>query len=282
MWHLRNIPQVAHFYWGNDTLSFLRYMTIYSFRILNPDWKIKLHYPRIKYCGGKTWPSEVCYCNFIGENYLDYLLNMDIEKNEVDFHELGFGYDIPENFKCDFLKWRTLSTEGGLFSDIDIIYFKPMKSLYFNDESNQNIDTMVCINEENDPPFNSVGFLMSCPNNDYYRFLHEKSYSYLNIAEYQSVGPELPNTYFRSTQSIRNLFAHLNLYNIKMELVYPLRDTHLASIYQNNDLSGIKDFTIGLHWYAGHPNSAGWENTVTVNNFRTYDNVLSKLISKTI
>ena len=39
------IPKIAHFYWGNEILPFLRYITIYSFSILNPDWEIKLYLP---------------------------------------------------------------------------------------------------------------------------------------------------------------------------------------------------------------------------------------------
>lgn len=283
MWHLKKIPNTAHFYWGNDTISFLRYLTVASFTKFNPGWKIKLYYPKAKYQGEKTWYADVRYCNFRGNNYRDKLFGMkNIEKKEVDFGQLGFNHDIPENYKADFLRWKVLSIEGGLFSDMDIIYFRPIESLYFNKKINENINTVVCINEDNDPPFHSVGFLMSSPNNNFYKFLHQKSYAEPNLLEYQSMGPDLPNTFFRTPISIKNQFPDINLHNIKMEAVYPLRDGQLASIYQSNDLSRITYETIGLHWYAGHPNSTRWENIITENNYKKIDNVLCKTIGRVI
>ena len=55
MWQLQKIPKLAHFYWGNDTLSFLRYLSIYTFSKFNPDWRIQFYYPAQKYHGARTW-----------------------------------------------------------------------------------------------------------------------------------------------------------------------------------------------------------------------------------
>ena len=51
---------------------------------------------------------------------------------QVDFQIYNFNNDMPEVHKSDFLRLELLSTIGGLWSDMDIIYFKPMNSLYFN------------------------------------------------------------------------------------------------------------------------------------------------------
>ena len=66
---------------------------------------------------------------------MERLLAMEIEKIEVDLNELGVDNRMPESFKADFLRWRLLATAGGLWSDFDIIYFKPMESLYLNLEN---------------------------------------------------------------------------------------------------------------------------------------------------
>ena len=58
MWHLTNIPKIVHFYWGNEKLSYLRYMSVYSFRKLNPDWKIKIHVPGALSMIAPTWGSN--------------------------------------------------------------------------------------------------------------------------------------------------------------------------------------------------------------------------------
>lgn len=281
-WRLRKIPKTAHFYWGNDTLSFLRYIAVYSFRKLNPDWKIKLHYPRVKYLGDKTWATRERYGRFRGKNYLEELLALDIEKAEVDFGELGFNTQVPENYKADFLRWHILSTEGGLWSDIDIIYFKPMVKLYFNTEAHKDTDTVVCINEHRN---NSVGFMLTAPGNELCGYVHRQSFANLNLKDYQSMGPIILDNSFPSVDSIEEAFPSLNVHNIKMEVVYPVhdnppRDRWAASMYHSDDMSAIAGDTIGLHWYAGHPDAGEWENKLTESNFHKFNNTLTRVIGK--
>ena len=36
------IDKKIYFYWGNQPMSFLRYMTLISFNIFNPEWKMIL------------------------------------------------------------------------------------------------------------------------------------------------------------------------------------------------------------------------------------------------
>lgn len=38
-----NIPKIASFFWGGGPLSWLRYMTFWSFRKLHPDWEMRLY-----------------------------------------------------------------------------------------------------------------------------------------------------------------------------------------------------------------------------------------------
>jgi len=281
MWHLGKIPRTAHFYWGNDTISFLRYLAVYSFKKFNPDWLVKIYYPQMRYRGQKTWHTLERYNEFSGENYRDRLLALDTEKVEVDFTRLNFGHNVPENYKGDFLRWKILSTEGGLFSDIDILYFRPMDSLYFNHKSNRNVDTVVCLNEK-EGPYHSVGFLLSSQENEYYKFIHNASYSVLNFHNYQCMGPMIPNSCFPTLSSIQNKFEDINVFNMKMEVVYPLYDFRMTFIYHGKDLSCISEDTVGLHWYAGHPEAGRLENEITENNYKNYDNVLGQIISKVL
>ena len=70
---MKKIPKKAHFYWGGERLSFLRWMTLKSFRIFNPDWEIILHRPTIPFHLHKTWTSPQQGEAFIGNNYEDLL-----------------------------------------------------------------------------------------------------------------------------------------------------------------------------------------------------------------
>ena len=86
------IPKTMKFFWGNETLSWMRYMTLYSFRKLNPDWKIELHLcppSTIKY---KTWLDGVQqdFFNFSGRDFTDKLNSLDIELKEWSlYHKNG-------------------------------------------------------------------------------------------------------------------------------------------------------------------------------------------------
>lgn len=282
MWYLEKIPKTAHFYWGNNTISFLRYLTVISFRKFNPDWQIKLYYPQVRYQGENTWNTPEHINKFTGENYFDKLFALDIEKIEIDFSQFGIDINIPESFKADFLRWQLLAAEGGLWSDFDIIYFKSMDNLYFNNEANKEIDTFVCINPYRVYYRHLIGFLLSSPNNDFYKYIYNQSYLRLNLKSYQSIGSLILNDRFQTIQSIKNMFSHMNIANINTDAVYPLNELNITSIYNSNDLSCLTDYTTGIHWYAGHPDAGQWENSITENNFKSFDTGLSKIIGKVI
>jgi len=80
-----------YFYWGNETMSYMRYMTLYSFCGFNPDWKvylIKNNTPtnRVMQTAEKQDKTE-----YKGKDYSDRLkdLNIDILTNLSD-HFKGF------------------------------------------------------------------------------------------------------------------------------------------------------------------------------------------------
>ena len=282
-WYLGKIPKVAHFYWGNETISFLRYLTIYSFKKLNPDWKVKLYYPKVRYKGIRTWKTPEHAITFSGKNYFDKLSDIDIEPVKIDFSALGFNHNVPEPFKADFLRWQLLSSAGGLWSDFDIIYFRPMEYLYFNNGENSNVDTLLCIDEKRcDSYKHSIGFLMSSPGNELFKFIRQKSYSNLDLEKYQSIGSIILNTHFPALSAITKEFKTLKVHNLRSHTVYPMRDGDIEAIYNSSDMSLLRPDTIGLHWYGGYSLAGYWENVITERNFRLFDTVITKIIGEVI
>lgn len=282
-WYLEKIPKILHLYWGNDSLSFLRYLTVYSFRKFNPGWQIRYYYPKIKYRGEKTWHTPEHSTGFKGDSYLERLLAMEIEKIEVDLNELGVENRMPESFKADFLRWHLLATAGGLWSDFDIIYFKPMESLYLNSEANKQIDTLVCLDDNRlDYYKHSIGFLMASADNNFYQFISNQAKQNLDLKNYQSSGSNVLNTYFPNMLTLKNSFPKLKIANLKMETVYPINDRLIPRLYRTEDLTSITGDTIGIHWYAGHPEAGHCENLMTENNYQDHPNVISGIINMII
>jgi hypothetical protein len=278
MWHLSKIPKIAHFYWGNDTLSYLRFLTIYSFKKFNPDWEIRLYYPKVKYRGEKTWSTGEHSGKFTGLNYLDTLWSMKIPKIEVDFANYGLNNNMPESFKADFLRWRLLATMGGLWSDFDIIYFRPLDKLYLNTVRQQFLDTIVCLNEDINNNYHSIGFLLGSQNNRYYQFISSQTHSMLNPDAYQSIGSQIPNSHFSGMATLRTRFPELNVANLAMNVVYPLDYTMTPYLYHTGYLHYLAATSIGVHWFAGHPESGVFENLLNEHTIINYDNIISLVI----
>ena len=174
MWYLNKIPKIAHFYWGNPTLPYLRYLTIYSFYKFNPDWEIRFYYPKYPYTIN-TWKSKEQRYKFIGKDYYAELRKLPIKIIEFDMKNIGISNDISEVFKSDYLRWFLLATVGGLWSDMDIIYFKPMNTLINNKEEKKEIDTLISICKEgyrNKFKYHhSIGFMLASADNVYYQIL---------------------------------------------------------------------------------------------------------------
>lgn len=271
------MPQQIHFYWGGDTISYLRYMAVSSFRQLNPDWKIKLHFPKVRYRGPRTWYTQEHPGYFCGQDYSDQLWSLDVEKIQVDFDRMGFANNVPETFKADFLRWGLLAQDGGLWSDMDILYFRPMEKVYFNRVSLKNCDTFVCI-KENGYNYHSIGFLLSSPENEFFGSIHQKSLTRFQPQSYQSIGSLLLNADFPTISAINAEFAGVFPHNMKMETVYPLHEPNIGCIFESPDTHLFGNETIGIHWYAGHPVSGQWENILTEDNFSQYDNIICKIL----
>lgn len=278
MWHLQSIPKVAHFYWGNDTVSFLRYQTVYSFRKCNPDWEIKLYYPVEKYRGNNTWNTWEHKNKYIGPNYMESLLNLDINKVQVDFQSIGLKSDMPEVFKSDLFRWYILGKEGGLWSDFDILYFKPMDCLELNKDSNRELNAVLCMNPKT--KLNSIGFLMGSPNNRFFIETFESAKVRLNCQSYQSAGSNVLDRY--SLDAIVARYPELNIANLSLKAVYPMNPSQnsISLIFKQSSLEYLTENTVGIHWYGGHPDAGVFENSLTQDNIAQFDNVLSRLISQ--
>ena len=254
MWHLTKIPKVLHVYFGGEKLSYARYMTIESFRKMNPDWEIKFYYPKFPHIH-KSWNSFEQKYEVDAHDYFPVLLRgnkRNVSYIALDFEELGVPNNISEVYKSDYLRWYLLSTEGGLWSDMDIVYFKSMNSLSFNTPENAHLDTGVCICEYG----HSIGFMLASNNNLYYKYLWDRAKYVWNDTNYQCIGSMLSGRFFPTMEAIQKTLPTINAINIPMDAVYAYDALHIPHIYKDGDMSRFTNDSIGLHWYAGH-NFAG-------------------------
>jgi len=269
-WEL-SIPKIFHVYWGGGIMPYIRFLTVKSFMKYNPDWEIIFWHP--KYVTPHiTWlTGELCYpvdC----DDYTSEMLKLPIKTIAVDFNDIGFNNMATEVHKSDFLRLHLLTTLGGVWSDMDILYFRSINILSINVKENKDIETVVCISDYG----HSTGFLMSKPGSVFFQLL-------LNIIknrpipqEYQAIGPTLYNGYFRDINLIKQLSPTINL---GMDVVYS-HDAGLIPDFLSDIPPKFSDETIGAHWYAGHPQ---WEEFFKVTNgglINLPNSIIGNLIKK--
>lgn len=279
VWELNKIPKKAHFYWGNEVMSFLRYLTIYSFRRLNPDWEVNIYFPLERYKGNIPWETGELYdgVSFKGKDYTQELFNLEgINIREIDFSSYPFIKDAAENYKSDMFRWYILSREGGLYSDVDILYFKPMNYLFFNLKEKKNVDIALCLQEWG----HIIGFLLSSEGNPFFKELLLECERFFNDKNYQSISAPMVNELYPTMDCINKMFPDLVFQNMPMNVVYAVAHHNIPEVFCSRDLSCLKPETIGIHWYAGNPVSQEFNNELTAENFLNYDNIIAQKIKE--
>lgn len=278
-WELNKIPKRAYFYWGNETISFLRYLTVYSFRKLNPDWEINIFRPSKKYKGKIPWETGEFYdgVNFRGKDYTQELFGLDgIYIKEVDFSSYPLVKDAPENYKSDLFRWYILSQEGGLYSDIDILYFRPMNDLFFNSKENENINAAICLQKYG----HIIGFLLSSQDNPFFTKLLSSCENAFDSKNYQSLSAPMVNNIYPTMDCINEMFPDLVFHNMPMNVVYAIDHFNIPAIFYLNDSHCLTPETIGIHWYAGNMFSQEFNNELTHENLHSYDNLIVQKIKE--
>jgi hypothetical protein len=269
-WELKQVPKIIHFYWGNTILSFLRFMCLYSFRQFNPDWTIQLHVPS-KPVAVQSGSNRDPWCRtiespnaFSGKNYLSYLPKLGIQIVPFEIQSLGLPENIPEVHKSDILRWHLLGTVGGVWSDMDILFFRPMTCLDFNNAACDSIDTFLYLRRRE----HKIGFLLSKAENPFFL-------SFLDLARQnykpdvcQVVGSDLLDKLYPTEEALNATGG--KFLSIGDDPVYWLKHMCVYYTFYADGSSFLRRGSVGLHWYAGAINARPLINGVNHINYLSY------------
>ena len=274
MWYLTQIPKVAHFYWGGGPLSYLRFLSVKSFKKQNPDWQVKVHVPVTNSQAPASW------ANNIKQDFRKQIDTLDVTIVEHDFDSHGFNNQAHEVHKSDFLRWRLLATEGGVWSDIDIFYVKPMQCLEENISQNSNIDVALCPLK---PPYkHTVGFMLASKDNKFYSYISQVALTNYNKDVYQCMGSDLINARFENFESFGQQFPNNKFIFLDKKCVYTITSKTIESFYQQTNKKHNGPEIIGYHWFGGHPRSQEFENTLQPDTIMNYNHFLARAIQENI
>lgn len=239
-------------------MSFLHTLTIKSFHKYNPDWQIRVYNFKVPF-----EPSLAPkYKHYTGEDYFRQVRTWDyVEIHDVDLWDQNFHSILISDI------WRRgiLYENGGLYSDFDVIWLKPVEHL-MNVEHVGEWDKFTSLVSYYNftEGFHNVSILMSTRGNDFDGKIIEAqreviSYSY----DDQAFGTSLLNIMYPKYEDI----DIDGIVGIKYETFYPYSTFNLAQLFINNDLSPIENNnTVAIHWFNGNPLSKMFINNSLYDN----------------
>ena len=119
----------------------------------------------------------------------------------VDFKSLGAKKNLAEVHKNDFIRVNAMYLYGGLWSDMDIIYFKPVNELEVNKPENKDKQIFVCIASYG----HSTGFNMATAESEFFMHLRDNLNRCYQSTNYQCWGPDMWNRYFKTLAHIKEV-----------------------------------------------------------------------------
>jgi GT2 family glycosyltransferase len=274
-WLLPEIPKIMNFYWDGSKMSYLQYLTVVSFHKFNPDWQINIYEPTVKF-DRKTWSTSEQKMEYVGEDFYPKLKSLDyVNVVKFDFSSIGISENIPEVFKSDLLRWYLLDTIGGGWSDMDILYIKPLNTLKLDGTmlrgTVKSTNTVIVF----DGFHHIIGFYLTKPNTGFFKTIFDTSKHSLNPNEYQSVGSRLLMRMYPNMHTLLVRHPNLDISNLPMDIVYSYDDSKIGLLFNSMDDSLITDRTVGIHWYNGSNISKEFNN-----NYGSRENVITNLIKK--
>lgn len=267
------IPRCMHFFWAGSSMSWLRYMTVCSFRRLNPTWRIIVH--RMKTgLASKGWSSSEALDSDIygGPNYLEGLHGLG-----VIFQDWSPTDNAPmaPSHASDLFQWKTLAMEGGFYADMDILWVRPIP---YDDLSKQ--EAVFCLSDG----FMAIGFLACSPGNPIFQRISVTAIENYTAQKYQSTGAEAiyrmagvwPSwgSFNRpgdlAIKWIREQYPAMALTVLPQETIYPFNYKSTAMIFER--VSPLPPRCFGIHWFGGNQLSQRWNCELTGDNFSRYRN----------
>lgn len=271
-----NFPKNIYFYWGNKTMSFLRYMSLYSFKKFNPNWNIILIKRRNSIIPKEYgWEERLDSLYFKGEDCSNLLDDLDITIKylEEEYPEIA-ELDIQENHISDVILWKILSEDGGIVSDTDVLFYKPIDY-----EKIKDVDVgLISFQGYPRKDYIPLSFMIGKPNR-FFRQMYQKSKNEINTEIWDN-SPSLMDSF----KQIKNIFNNLNIVRLPSHLVFPFSETkkepqeYFKMMFEKE--TKIPKDSIGMHWYGANPNSQRFNNKLTKDNYKNSDNTICKIIQE--
>ncbi|MGD0342706.1 MAG: glycosyltransferase [Bacteroidales bacterium] len=256
---MKSIPKICYMYFGGSSnLPMLMVFTVISFHRLNPDWQIILY--RTKQTNAELGRSPYDY-SYTGKDYFHLIEAMDfVEIRTIDVDELGINRDVHSILGSDIFRTKVLYEKGGLYSDLDVIWLKPMSELV----------NASCIGDPADFECSVCFYNLTHGHHTVSNLIAKAGSPFLAsvIEEQGKIRPPYADCSF-STFLLNRKYPTLDTITskyprvlaLRYETFYPYSIFEMERLWLKNDLLPIESKNvICVHWFNGHPLSVEYTN----------------------
>jgi hypothetical protein len=267
------IPKRMSFFWAGSRISWMRYMTIRSFRHFNPDWRIVLHRMEGR-AGEKTWESGEMQDSPSGPDYTDQIADLNVEVRPLKPSTLAPAH------ASDLWGWDQLRDEGGMISDLDILFVRPMPYAFIRDA-----DAVFCLTAGH----MAIGLLAASPGCQLFADIARKALADYHANGYESAGADAVYRLAQVRRSedmpgmkclirFRRDYPDVCVRELPPQTVYPYNYTQTARIFARTD--SVSAHCVGIHWFGGDRLSQQWNDRLTHANYRDHHNTYTRYAAK--
>lgn len=255
------IPKILHLYWDRSPMSELQTFTITTFHRLNPDWIINVYIPLQPYVGKTNYVP-----GFTGKDYFYLIPNMPFVNIILfDLDSFGINQSLHNILRSDIFRYKILYHNGGVWSDFDVIWLKPMSYMSniasFGNVPISDMEACVCMFGTTEPHHN-ISIIISREKSEFIKSLIDETdilqSALPEVLEHQLFGTNMLDRLYPTLHSITSRFN--NVVGLKYETFYPYSIFDMEKLWLRNDLSPINDNVMAVHWFNGHKLSKDYIN----------------------
>lgn len=267
-----------YFYWGNETMSFMRYMTLMSFCFFNPDWVTHLiKNDNISHRQLYGTVEKQDKTEYKGPDYSHLLSKLPIDLIAFDASMIDLDSEIVSNMSDvhikDILNWKILSDCGGIVADMDIIFIRPMG----NSIEDKTDVGLICFDGYPKKDYIPVSFMYSSGDNEFFSAVYKNALKNYTPDVYESCGtlciPE------KNLNEIKENFPNLNIQKLKDEIAFPFTkyewNKGIQMLYNGDNTHLMRPGAVGIHWYGGAPLSQSANNKIDDKTVFMIDNTIT-------
>ena len=227
------IPKTLHMYWDKTPMSWLQSLTPISFHKYNPDWTINVYTPKQIYTGDRKYIPD-----YTGADYFHQIIPY-VNIIEIDLNDYSIDLTLHNILRSDILRYHLLYNHGGVWSDFDVLWLKPMEIL----------KTTICIYDFNGKQHHPIGILVSISAHPFYKIVIDKCNS-IQKTGHQAYGSSMLNNLFPDTDKV--LKKYPDMIKIEYSRFYPYPLHNIKTLWDTTNKSAITNITMCVHWFNGH------------------------------